>query len=564
LLDYFVHDGCNARAWVHIEVESGGGADGAMIDKTNILLTNDDREQVIISDKEKIKLINEKGAIVFEPMHTIKLFSVHNKISFYSWGDNDCCLPKGTISVTLLNEPELKLEQGDVLVFEEMRSPSTGEEVDADPKHRHAVRINSTEKGEDKLTGKKILNIEWYEEDALPFSLCLTSTIEGKGIVETSVAHGNIVLADEGLTKQVEKLKLNEKKYLKLPERNIISKVKYKHELESTRAALLAIEKDVRDALPHVFLKEGNEEWSPCKDLLSSDRFAAEFVVEIEQDGTSYLRFGDDILGKAPQNDADFTAEYRIGNGKAGNVGALAISSILWDAGGIVAVKNLLPATGGTNAETMEEVRQYAPQAFRTQERAITEKDYVAKTELHPEVQKAAAKFYWTGSWYTVYIIIDRKGGKEIDEEFKNEIKKHLEQYRMAGYDLEIRQPKLVPLSIILNVCVLPGYFRANIRESLLKLFSSYELGDGTKGFFHPDNFTFGQPVYLSSIYERAMMVQGVASVEIKEFKRRAKSAGSEKEDGLLKVSELEIVRLDNDRNFPENGKIDFIMFGGL
>ncbi|HKZ65917.1 MAG TPA: hypothetical protein VJ111_06170, partial [Chitinophagaceae bacterium] len=83
-------------------------------------------------------------------------------------------------------------------------------------------------------------------------------------------------------------------------------------------------------------------------------------------------------------------------------------------------------------------------------------------------------------------------------------------------------------------------------------------------GFFHPDNFTFGQPVYLSAIYEKAMAVQGVASVEIKEFKRWTKNAGKEKEEGLLKVSELEIVRLDNDRNFPENGKIDFVMFGGL
>jgi len=269
-------------------------------------------------------------------------------------------------------------------------------------------------------------------------------------------------------------------------------------------------------------------------------------------------------LGKKPQSDTKFLATYRIGNGTAGNVGASAISSVEWESDGITAVKNLLPGTGGTDPETMEEVRQYAPQAFRTQERAITESDYVKKTELHPEVQKAAAKFYWTGSWYTVYIIIDRKGGKDIDKEFKTEIKKHLEQYRMAGYDLEIRQPKLVPLSIILNVCVLPGYFRANIRQSLISLFSNYYFADGTKGFFHPDNFTFGQAVYLSAIYEKAMGVQGVASVEIKEFKRWSKNAGTEKEEGLLKVSELEIVRLDNDRNFPENGKIDFIMSGGL
>ncbi len=564
LLDYFVHDGCNARAWVHIEVEKNGGADGANIKQGTALLTNDDKDQVMVSENEMIRLVNERGAVVFETMHDLKLFSEHNQISFYAWGNSDCCLPKGSTQATLIIDTALFLEPGDALVFEEIRDPSSGEQTEADPTHRHAVRLKSATTGEDELTGTKILNIEWDEEDALPFALCLTSTVDGKGHLEISVAHGNIVLADQGKTERSKELQLAEKKYLKLPQRNIISVAEYEHDLEKDRAAVLTLKQDVREALPYVTLKEGNETWIPRKDLLASDRFAAEFVVETGQNGLSYLRFGDDTLGKKPQSDTKFTATYRIGNGKAGNVGASAISTIVWKNEGITTVKNLLPATGGTDAETMEEVRQYAPQAFRTQQRAITESDYVEKTELHAEVQKAAAKFYWTGSWYTVYIIIDRKGGKDIDEEFKTDIRNHLEQYRMAGYDLEIRQPKLVPLSIILNVCVLTSYFRADIRQSLLKLFSNYELGDGTKGFFHPDNFTFGQPVYLSAIYEKAMTVQGVASVEIKEFKRWTKNANKEKEEGLLKVSELEIVRLDNDRNFPENGKIDFIMFGGL
>ena len=179
-------------------------------------------------------------------------------------------------------------------------------------------------------------------------------------------------------------------------------------------------------------------------------------------------------------------------------------------------------------------------------------------------MQKAAAKFYWTGSWYTVYIIVDRKDGREIDEDFKASIRKHLEQYRMAGYDLEIRAPRFVPLSIIINVCVQPGYFKADVKESMLQVFSSYDLADGKKGFFHPDNFTFGQPVYLSAVYKTAMEIPGVASVEIKEFKRWAKNTVTEIHDGFLKPAELEIIRLDNDSSLPENGKINFIMLGGL
>jgi hypothetical protein len=209
-------------------------------------------------------------------------------------------------------------------------------------------------------------------------------------------------------------------------------------------------------------------------------------------------------------------------------------------------------------------VRQFAPQAFRTQERAVTEADYVQKTEMHPEVQKAAAKFYWTGSWYTVYIIIDRKGGLDIDDAFKETIRLHLEQYRMAGYDLEIRQPRYVPLHIIINVCVKPGYFKNEVKKNLLQVFSSGVVAGGANGFFHPDNFTFGQSLYLSHIYKEAMAIAGVASIEVKQFKRWAKNPGTELKDGLLKPSELEILRLDNDPSLPENGKIEFILSGGL
>ena len=53
-------------------------------------------------------------------------------------------------------------------------------------------------------------------------------------------------------------------------------------------------------------------------------------------------------------------------------------------------------------------------------------------------------------------------------------------------------------------------------------------------------------------------------AVEIKEFKRWAKNPATEIHDGFLKPAELEIIRLDNDSSLPENGKINFIMLGGL
>lgn len=574
LLDYFVHDGCNARTWVCFEVQKGGGADKQVLKAGTMLLTkgpDDDRVTVRSTDLEEV--LDLQRPVVFETMHDIKLYSSHNSISFYTWDDFECCLPRGSTRATLLDDNDLELKKGDVLIFEEVVSPTTGKKADADPAHCHAVRLKQALKKKDILNNKKVMEIEWYEEDALPFPLCLSALVPGSGgsseVKEISVARGNVVLADHGKTVTNQVLvpaaAPAEGDYRpRLQHTDITFAVSYSDHSAKAKAASAALGQDPHKALPAVWLHEGGETWSAQRDLLASDRFAPEFVVEVERDGIAQLRFGDDILGKEPAPGFTPSAAYRVGSGRQGNIGAGAIFRVVWDPGGIDAVRNPMPAVGGRDAETMEEVRQFAPQEFRTQKRAVTEADYARMTQLHPEVQKAAARFRWTGSWYTVFVTVDRKGGWEVDSEFKTGICNHLEQYRMAGYDLEVNGPVFVPLDIIMNVCLKPGYFRSNVKETLLTVFSRYDLPDGRCGFFHPDNFTFGQPVYLSALYQRAMEVAGVASVEVKKFQRWGKTAKKEKEDGLLEPAELEIIRLDNDPNFPENGKIEFLVYGGL
>lgn len=311
-------------------------------------------------------------------------------------------------------------------------------------------------------------------------------------------------------------------------------------------------------------LNDGDEEWRPQRDLLGSDRFAPEFVLETEVDGSAIVRFGDGTLGRAPSVGAEFKATYRVGHGPGGNVGSEVLTCIVHSVPGISQVRNPLAAQGGTPPESMEEVRQFAPYAFRTQQRAVTEADYAEVAGRHPEVQQAAARFRWFGSWWTVLVTIDRKGGRSVDSAFGQEMRAFLEQFRLAGYDLEVRGPIFVPLKIDMLVCVAPGFFRSDVERSLLDAFSTHELTGGARGFFHPDNFSFGQPVYLSQVYERAMAVSGVGSVEIKTFERFGKLPNNELQNFVLKPAPLEIIRLDNDANFPENGTINFELHGGL
>ncbi len=53
--------------------------------------------------------------------------------------------------------------------------------------------------------------------------------------------------------------------------------------------------------------------------------------------------------------------------------------------------RNPLPATGGADPETADQIRRRAPQAFLTQERAVTMADYATVTEMNSQVDRAVA-----------------------------------------------------------------------------------------------------------------------------------------------------------------------------
>ena len=226
-------------------------------------------------------------------------------------------------------------------------------------------------------------------------------------------------------------------------------------------------------------------------------------------------------------------------------------------------MRNPIPGQGGVDSESIEDVRQRAPSAFRTQQRAVTEEDYAEVTERHDQVQQAAATLRWTGSWHTVFVTVDRLGGLDVDDDFETDMRRHIEPFRMAGHDLEIDGPRFVSLEIEMLVCVAPDYFRSDVQEALLEKFNNTLLPDGTRGVFHPDNFTFGQTVHLSPLIATAQDVPGVASVEVTVFQRQGTPDPVPLEQGSLSLRRLEIARLDNDPNFPERGVFRLKMGGG-
>lgn len=69
----------------------------------------------------------------------------------------------------------------------------------------------------------------------------------------------------------------------------------------------------------------------------------------------------------------------------------------------------------------------------------MTEADYGVVALRHLGVQRAVATRRFTGSWYTMFVAVDRMGGLAVDDAFKADFAAFLERFRLAGYDLEIQ-----------------------------------------------------------------------------------------------------------------------------
>lgn len=595
LVDYPMHDGCNARAWVRITTN----ADNVVVKAHTRLLTTVAGLASVIDphDDDAKRRIAEAQPETFETLHDAVLFQAHDEIEFYTWQEERCCLPAGSTTATLKGDLTTTLHAGNVLVFVERVDPVSGKGADANPLHRHAVRLLDVAASRDLLivdsggNPQPLTEIRWHPEDALPFPLCISSITDAQTKEpKVSVARGNIVLADHGLTIKAEDLgnvpeaasalatvasqaagdPCNRAEPQPVPprfnprlrEQPLTQAAPFVADPTSSAASQFRWE--MGDVLPAIALSDTNgREWAPARDLLSTDASEPQFVAEVEEDGRATLRFGDDIYGLRPTPGTQISATYRVGNGTRGNAGADSITHILTSDKSVTGARNPLPARGGTEPESLDHVRRSAPSAFRIQERAVTADDYAAVAQRHPEVQRAAATFRWTGSWRTVFLTVDRLGGGAVDGDFERKLRQFLERYRTAGHDVEINGPQFVSLEIAMTVCVKPQYFRGDVRAALLRAFGNSVAPDGQRGFFHPDNFSFGQPVYLSALYAAAQKTEGVRFVTIDTFQRLGIASRRALDDGVLAIGRLEVARLDNDPNFAERGVLRLTMEGG-
>lgn len=484
------------------------------------------------------------------------------------WDDAQQCLPRGATQMWLEGDALGLVPGMRILIQTDLPQESI----------RQIVTLTEVAADFDPLfppgTGTKLTRISWGAGDALLRDRDLARTSVGGNVVpatqgarfEEAFAIPPVPTIAAGLPAAFEREGADGRPVLRMP-------------IAAAPLAWLA-----GADMPEMVLRQtapDPRDWHAIATLLDADGLEPAFAVDPERwrvvmrrgDGTAQhwepdgedgatIRFGDTVFGAAPEPGALFRVIYRTSAGAAGNLPADAIHEVADAAGFVTGARNPLPASGGGPAETAAEVRRDAPQAFRAHPlRAVRAEDYVATARELPWVQDAGARFRWTGSWHSAFVAADPIGGFEIDDAQHLELQQLIDRRRLAGVEAFSPRPRFVSIDLEIEICVAASARRDDVERRVLEALAPTHRG--ARGFFFADHFTFGTPLYRARLEAAVMAVPGVKGVLAIRYRRRATLATFIALDPVLAVGKGEILRIDNDPDWPERGSIAIVTEGG-
>lgn len=279
--------------------------------------------------------------------------------------------------------------------------------------------------------------------------------------------------------------------------------------------------------------------------------------------------------GLAPSN-TTMTITYSVGGGLESNVPSNSITSIdtvvvLNDIGTLtgteqqlfndikasLAVNNTEAATGGTEAESVEEMKKNALAFFNAQNRLVTPEDYIVRCYAMPPKYGGVAKVFVAredqilgigeanqnpplgGEFVNdpvsqrkvnLYVIGYNQNKKLVDlnADTKKNLKKYLETYRMLTDEINIINGFVVNIGVNFNIIV---YRNFNLNEVLARAISV------VADFFAIEKWDINQPIILNDLLLEIASVEGVQSVtELKIFNRYSFKDGGDYADFLYDI----------------------------
>ena len=184
-----------------------------------------------------------------------------------------------------------------------------------------------------------------------------------------------------------------------------------------------------------------------------------------------------------------------------------------------LASNNPLAADGGSDGDTIEELRQNALGNFQNQLRTVTPQDYLIRSLSMPANLGVISKAYAAPSKIGEYqpgeipTILDlyvlsydiNKNLRTASSALKKNLQTYLSEYRMINDSIRIKDAFIINIGVTFDIIVLPNY---NNSEVLTKCISSLE------DYFNIDKWQINEPIILKDLYILLDKVEGVQTVK--------------------------------------------------
>ena len=185
------------------------------------------------------------------------------------------------------------------------------------------------------------------------------------------------------------------------------------------------------------------------------------FLIQEIIDEKYELLFGDGIIGKKLENGSIITVSYIVTDGKEGNGANLfSYAGTLKDSSDLITVPtNTITITteqsaqNGSDIESVDSIKNFAPRLYSSQYRAVTASDYEAiiKSKIYAETESVSVvggEELTPPAFGKVFISIKPKNGTYVSDFDKQQIKNKLKLYTVTGISPEIIDLKILYVEI--------------------------------------------------------------------------------------------------------------------
>jgi hypothetical protein len=211
------------------------------------------------------------------------------------------------------------------------------------------------------------------------------------------------------------------------------------------------------------------EVYSVYDNLLNVGKDNRFFLIQEVDDAKYEIRFGDNIIGKKPENGSKIEVSYIVTNGSSGNgatnftfSGRLKDNNLFDITTGISLLTTQSKSESGDEIESVDSIKYFSPKVFASQYRAVTSNDYKALVPyVYPNVESVNA---YGGDeleppeYGKVFISIKPRNGTFLSEITKQTILNTIKKYSIAGI-----RPEIVDLSYLYIELDISAYYNANL-----------------------------------------------------------------------------------------------------